>query len=56
MTVLHAIREADLCTKAENCCFGYHELKLLRHVVSVAGVRLDPEKTLGVENFSKKQT
>lgn len=43
--VLEAVRKACLSLKAEMCRSGYNELKFIGPVVSVAEVRLEPEKT-----------
>lgn len=49
--VLDAIRAAGLSLKPEKCHFGYDELKFLGHVVSYAGIRPDPDKTIAVASF-----
>ena len=50
-TVLERLRKHQFYAKVSKCSFGMTELPFLGHVISSAGVRVDPKKTATVEQW-----
>jgi hypothetical protein len=49
--VMISLKEAGLYLKVEKCEFHKAEVKYLRLIVGVNGIRMDPEKVQAVENW-----
>ncbi len=50
-TVFHTLREHNLHLKISKCLFGLEEVEFLGHVVSSAGVHVDPKKTAAIQSW-----
>jgi hypothetical protein len=50
-TVLERLRSAGLTVKPEKVVFATQELSFLGHLISPAGVRIDPERTRAIRDF-----
>ena len=51
-TVLERLRSAGLTVKPEKVVFATQEISFLGHVISQAGVRIDPERTRAIRDFA----
>jgi hypothetical protein len=49
--VLDRLRSAGLTVKPEKVVFATEEISFLGHVISPAGVRIDPERTRAIRDF-----
>jgi hypothetical protein len=49
--VLDRLRSAVLTVKSEKAVFATQEISFLCHVISPAGVRIDPERTRAIRDF-----
>ena len=49
--VLDCLRSAGLTVKTEKGVFATQEISFLGHLVSAAGVRIDPERTRAIREF-----
>lgn len=49
--VLDCFQSAGLQLNSKKCIFGARQIKVLGHIVSIDGVRPDPQKTAAVSNF-----
>ncbi|GBO40120.1 Retrovirus-related Pol polyprotein from transposon 17.6 [Araneus ventricosus] len=49
--VLRCIQEAGLIRISKKCLLGAKEIKILGHLVSVEGIKIDPDKIKAVQNF-----
>ena len=49
--VLKRIREAGMTLRKDKCQFGMPSVKVLGHVISAEGVRLNPDKVQAICNF-----
>ena len=49
--VLERLRSAGLTVKPEKVVFATQEISFLGHVISPAGVRIDPERTQAIRDF-----
>lgn len=54
--VLQKLREAGLTCKLEKCNFLQKEVKLLGHIVSTEGIKMDPNKIEAIKNFPAPKT
>ena len=54
--VLQALRDHQLYANFSNCEFWLTEVKFLRHVVSVTGVSVDPEKVEAVMSWERPKS
>ena len=52
-TILQLLREHQLFGKLSKCDFWLSEVKFLGHVISKAGVTVDPEKIEAVMNWQR---
>jgi len=49
--VVDRLRQAGLTVKPEKLVFATHEIAFLEHLVSLAGVHIDPERTRSIREF-----
>jgi hypothetical protein len=49
---LDRLRSAGLTVKPEKVVFATQEISFLGHVISPSGVRIDPERTRAIRDFS----
>lgn len=53
--VFEILREEQLFARPSKCHFAQSEIRFLGHIISGEGVRVDPDKTAAVSNWSQPQ-